>query len=83
MFTPRAASAEIDHDPDPQLIVNDRAEYLAWRLALEGLAAALSGALEAIEPMAPAAALMPVAQGSRRRKAAGSLQAGNEGAPRA
>ena len=49
----------IDYDPDPQLIVNDRAEYLAWRLALEGLAAALSGALETIEPMAPAAALMP------------------------
>ncbi len=49
----------LEFDPDPQLVINDRAEYLTWRLALEELAAGLLGGLETIEPIAPSAALMP------------------------
>jgi hypothetical protein len=46
-------------EPDPQLIVNDRAEYLVWRLALDALAASLSGRMENRAALPPAAALMP------------------------
>jgi len=56
---PPGAYCLLDYEPDPQLIVNDRAEYLAWRLALDALCAALSGRLERIGALPPAAALAP------------------------
>jgi hypothetical protein len=49
----------IGYQPDPQLIVNDRADWLAWRLALEALAVALSGALATIAALPPSAPWFP------------------------
>jgi hypothetical protein len=46
-------------EPDPQLMVNDRADCCAWRLALEALSEALSGKLARIAALPPAAALFP------------------------
>jgi hypothetical protein len=56
---PDGAYGVLEWDPDPQLIVNDRAEYCAWRLALEALAEALSDRMERVAALAPAAALAP------------------------
>ena len=56
---PTGAFCRIEFEPDPQLVVNDRADYCAWRLALEALAEALSGKLERISALPPAAALFP------------------------
>jgi hypothetical protein len=39
--------------------VNDRAGYLVWRLGLEALVEALSGKLETIAALPPAAAMFP------------------------
>jgi hypothetical protein len=56
---PEGAFCRIEFEPDPQLVVNDRADYCAWRLALEALAEALSGKLARIAALPPAAALLP------------------------
>jgi hypothetical protein len=56
---PPGSYCGIEFDPDPQIAANDRAEYLVWRLALEALAEALSGRLETITALPPAAALLP------------------------
>jgi hypothetical protein len=56
---PPGSYCGLEFDPDPQLAANDRAEYLVWRLALEALAEALSGRLETITALPPAAALFP------------------------
>lgn len=57
---PDGSYGVIDWDPDPQAgVVSGRADYLAWRLGLETLAAELSGTLQAIAALPPAAALLP------------------------
>jgi hypothetical protein len=56
---PEGAYGVIEWDPPPQVIVNARADYLAWRIALDGLAEALSGRLERLTALPPAAALTP------------------------
>jgi hypothetical protein len=56
---PPGSFCRIEFEPDPQLIVNDRADYCAWRLALDALAEALHGRLERITALPPAAALFP------------------------
>jgi hypothetical protein len=56
---PPGSYCRIEFEPNPQLVVNDRADYLAWRLALDALAEALSGKLQTITALAPAAALLP------------------------
>jgi len=56
---PGGAYCRLEWDPDPQTIVNARAEYLAWRQGLEALAEALSGKMERIAALPPAAALAP------------------------
>ena len=56
---PTGSFCRIEFEPDPQLAVNDRADYCAWRLALEALAGALSGKLARIAALPPAAALFP------------------------
>ena len=56
---PPGSFCRIEFEPDPQLVVNDRADYCAWRLALEALSEALSGKLERISALPPAAALFP------------------------
>ena len=53
----RGAFCRIEYEPDPQIVINDRADYCAWRISLEALAEALSGRLETITALAPAAAL--------------------------
>jgi hypothetical protein len=49
----------LEFDPDPQFVVNARAEYFVWRSALELLAEDLSGALERFSVLAPSAPLAP------------------------
>jgi hypothetical protein len=56
---PPGSYCRIAYEPDPQLTVNDRGDYCAWRLALEALAEALHGRLERITALSPAAALFP------------------------
>lgn len=56
---PAGSYGLIDWDPDAQLIVNDRAEYFVWRMALEALCAALSERMARIAALPPAAALAP------------------------
>ncbi len=53
------AYCRLEYDPDPQVMVNDRADYSAWAFSMHEMAAALTGRLATIEPMAPAAALFP------------------------
>jgi hypothetical protein len=56
---PDGSFCVILYEPNPQSIVNDRAEYLVWRLALGELAELLSGRLERIAALPPAAAIAP------------------------
>jgi hypothetical protein len=56
---PSGSFCILEYEPSPQSIINDRAEYLAWRLALGELAELLSGRLERIAALPPAAALAP------------------------
>ena len=56
---PSGSFCIVEYEPSPQSIVNDRAEYLVWRLALGDLAELLSGRLERIAALPPAAALAP------------------------
>ena len=56
---PPGAFCRVEYEPDPQIVINDRADYCAWRIGLEALAEALSGRLETITALAPAAALFP------------------------
>jgi hypothetical protein len=53
------AYCRLDYDPDPQFVVNGRAEYLVWRLALASLAEALAGELDRFAVIAPGAPLAP------------------------
>ena len=48
------AYCRLEYEPDPQSVVQDRAEYCAWRIGLDRLAAALDGKLEqfAVKPTA-------------------------------
>ena len=56
---PNGSYCRLDWCPEPKFIVADRAEYWAWRVALERLATALAGKLERFEPMASEAAARP------------------------
>ena len=56
---PAGAYGVLEYAPDPQEIVNERAEYAVWRAGLEWLAAALSDALESRTALAPRAARRP------------------------
>ncbi len=56
---PEGAYGGLVYEPDPQAIVNERAEYAAWRLALCWLATELEGALETRAALAPRAAARP------------------------
>ena len=56
---PTGAYCRLEWDPDPQSIVYARAVYLAWRQGLEALAESLSGRMERIAALPPAAALAP------------------------
>jgi hypothetical protein len=56
---PFGAYGVLEYDPDPQGVVSLRAEYLAWRLALDELAALLHGRLEKFAVLPPAAAMAP------------------------
>ena len=58
-LSPPGAFCRIEYEPDLQIVINDRADYFAWRIGLEALAKALSGRLETITALAPAAALFP------------------------
>jgi hypothetical protein len=53
------AFCKLKWDPDPKIMVNERAEYLIWRLALDRLAGALSGKLARFAVIAPSAPLAP------------------------
>lgn len=56
---PAGAYGVVEYAPDPQEIVNERAEYAVWRAALVWLAEALTGALESRTALAPRAAARP------------------------
>ena len=56
---PSGAYGVVQWSPDPQEIINERAEYAAWRAGLEWLAADLAGELETRTPLAPRAAARP------------------------
>jgi len=56
---PTGAYGALEWDPDPQLVVNDRAEYLVWRLGLDELSRMLSGRLARIAALPTRAAMAP------------------------
>jgi hypothetical protein len=56
---PDGAYCGLEFEPPPQAAVNARADYLAYVLALGALAEALSGRLESIAALPPAAAVAP------------------------
>lgn len=56
---PLGSFGVIDWDPDPQLVVNERAEYLAWRLGLDELCVSLHGRMASMTAISPAAAMAP------------------------
>jgi hypothetical protein len=66
------------YDPDPQLVVNDRAEYFAWRLAMETLCDALSERLAVWTALGAAAAWFPWLGDEDGRKPRNLFQAGAE-----
>ncbi len=76
---PTGAYCRLEYDPDPQVMINDRAEYAVWGLAMHETAAALRGALTSIDPMAPAAALFPWAGEPDQRKPPDLFRAGADG----
>lgn len=47
------------YDPEPRVVLMDRAEYLVWWAALDYLAADLNGRLQSIEVLPPVAAQQP------------------------
>ncbi len=56
---PTGAYCRLDWDPGAQALVNERAEYSAWRAGLAWLAEELSGRLESRAPLSPRAAMRP------------------------
>lgn len=57
---PPGAYCRLEYDPDPQMLVNERAEYAVWRAGLAALAEVLHDAnLSAHAAMPPAAAFRP------------------------
>jgi hypothetical protein len=56
---PAGSFCRLEWDPDPQSVINDRADYLVWRLALDELTHALSGRLAGIAALPTAAAMAP------------------------
>jgi hypothetical protein len=56
---PAGAYGVVECDPAPQALVDERAEYAAWRAGLEWLAAELAGELETRAPLPPRAAALP------------------------
>ena len=56
---PSGAYGALVYAPDPQAMVNERAEYVAWRLGLIWLAGELEGGLESRAALAPRAAARP------------------------
>jgi hypothetical protein len=56
---PAGSYCGLEYRPEPQGRINDRADYLAWRLALSWLAQRLEGRLEGRAALPPAAALAP------------------------
>ncbi len=56
---PDGAFGIVDWSPYPQEIMNDRAEYSAWRAGLESLARELCDSLESRVALAPRAAVRP------------------------
>ncbi len=53
------AFCPLEYDPDPQFLVNERAEYAAWRAGLEALAGMLAGRLARIAALPPSAPAAP------------------------
>jgi hypothetical protein len=53
------AYCRMEIEPDPQVVVNDRAEYYTWRLGLDQVAAALEGRLDRFEVFPTAALRAP------------------------
>lgn len=58
-FYETGAFCPLEWDPDPQWIVNERAEYSVWRIALEQLVVQLAGELATISMLAPSAPIAP------------------------
>lgn len=56
---PSGSYGRLEWSPDPQEIVNERAEYAAWRASLARLAEELEGKLESRGVLAPGAARAP------------------------
>jgi hypothetical protein len=56
---PAGAFCVVEFDPDPTDILNERAEYAAWRTSLAWLAEQLAGALDTRMPLPPRAAARP------------------------
>lgn len=56
---PDDSYCRLDYEPDPQSVIEWRADYLIWRAALQLLAEMLEGALMRFEPLAPAAPEAP------------------------
>lgn len=56
---PRGAFCPLDWTPSPQSVVDERADYLAWWVALDQLARDLSGLLATITALAPSAPMRP------------------------
>jgi len=56
---PDGAFGVVEWEPRPQELVDERAEYAAWRAGLEWLAAGLAGALETRTVLPPRAAWRP------------------------
>ena len=56
---PVGAYGVVEWEPRPQELVDERAEYAAWRAGLEWLTGALAGALESRALLAPRAAWRP------------------------
>jgi len=55
----RGSYCPLRYDPEPRVVLADRAEYIVWWAALDYLAVDLVGRLETIDPLPPAAAQRP------------------------
>jgi hypothetical protein len=69
---PPGSYGVLEWAPSPQSVIEDRAEYAAWRAGLAWLAQELSGALESREVLAPRAPLCPWRDGRAPRGRGGA-----------
>ena len=72
---PDGAYGVVNWDPDPQTIVNDRADYCAWRLGLESLGGAALRQADLFGGDAGGGGFVAVARRSRRFEAARPVRA--------